>query len=293
MLISIVTVALLENGVAILEKVVIGLVVNSWVGKISDGLAGRSPKLEEERRREEEQRRLEEQRREEQQRKQQEKDSEDGESDAWVFGLIIFPFAMLGLMYFFATLEEQSPELVVPMMILVAILIIVVIVVVIALVLRYKAKVKEAEARKEEAKATERILNTPLEKLGENDAFEGLDDLEEKYAEAAGVEPSKKKSGAAHSPSKGAGRCSRCGTPLEYKGQAFCQTCGARFVATVHVSKQPDAPEQPDVAKQPEEEPPRSTPAGPAPQMPDATLNSQDINSVQYSCGQSLDSDTN
>ena len=55
--------------------------------------------------------------------------------------------------------------------------------------------------------------------------------------------------------------------------------------------RQSDAPEQPDIAEQPEE-PVRSTPAGPAPQMPDATLNSQDINSVQYSSGQSPNSST-
>ena len=189
-----------------------------------------------------------------------------------VFWVILM--VMMGIMGFFETLEAHNPALVVPVMILLVIVVLIVIVLIVYLVLRYKAKAQEAEARKAQAKATERILNTPLEKFSDSEGeFENLEDLEEKYAEAAGVEPPRKAAdarGSSGGSSKGAGRCSRCGTPLEFKGQTYCQKCGAKFVTTVHVPKTSETPVRPQQA-------------GPAPQSPDASLNSQDINSVQYS----------
>ena len=63
------------------------------------------------------------------------------------------------------------------------------------------------------------------------------------------------------------GRCSRCGTPLEFKGQVICLGCGVRFVSA--------------------QEQAGGTQAGGGEmggvQAPDTSLNRGDINKVQYS----------
>ena len=255
----------------LIEKLVIGVNVERGADKAGDGSAGSGFGRNERRRREEERRQEQERRQAEERRRERERWEENrrrrqenvGNVVKWtatgLFAIIALSLILFALVF----LDETTRLIVVAGVIGVAVLVV---------DARGKAEARDAEARKEEAraKATERILKTPLERLSEDDEFEGLDDLEEKYAEAAGVEVPKKTRGSASAPSKGAGHCSRCGTPLEYKGQEYCHHCGAKFVTTVHVDKQPGAGRGP-------------TAAGPGPQSPDSSLNSQDINSVQYS----------
>ena len=91
----------------------------------------------------------------------------------------------------------------------------------------YKMYDRHKDAEEEDAKATERILNTPLEKYG-SEADEELDDLESKYAKAAGVETSKRR----RAGGSNVAFCPECGAKALTSTQRYCATCGAELPTT-------------------------------------------------------------
>ena len=92
----------------------------------------------------------------------------------------------------------------------------------------YKMYDRHKDAEAEDAKATERILNTPLEKYGD-EADEELEDLESKYAQAAGVDSGKK---AKRGSGPNVAFCPECGAKVLTSTQAFCASCGSELPTT-------------------------------------------------------------